>query len=140
MEVGLTRWNVIEREERLTVFGYLLYTAIIGSCLLTLSYPFFDAINGSFSCIFHSITGIPCPTCGYTRALMNVFDGNLLESFFYSPLWVVFVFYQLALVFLSIKSIFLSKALLFKSLYVKLFIALLAVNWILKFIIGASFF
>jgi hypothetical protein len=40
-------------------------------------------------CIFHSLTGIPCPTCGTTRAATAFLDGNLLAALAANPLAAV---------------------------------------------------
>jgi hypothetical protein len=40
-------------------------------------------------CIFHSMTGIPCPTCGTTRAATAFLDGNLLAALAANPLAAV---------------------------------------------------
>jgi len=37
-------------------------------------------------CIFRSVTGIPCPTCGTTRAATAFLEGNLLAAFAANPL------------------------------------------------------
>jgi hypothetical protein len=37
-------------------------------------------------CIFHSLTGIPCPTCGTTRAATAFLNGDLLAAFAANPL------------------------------------------------------
>jgi hypothetical protein len=37
-------------------------------------------------CIFHSLTGIPCPTCGTTRAATAILDGDLLAALTANPL------------------------------------------------------
>ena len=38
------------------------------------------------SCIFRSLTGISCPTCGTTRAATAFLDGNLIAAFAANPL------------------------------------------------------
>lgn len=40
-------------------------------------------------CYFKSLTGIPCPGCGLTRAYLALFKGNLSKAFFYHPLFIV---------------------------------------------------
>jgi len=40
-------------------------------------------------CVFRSLTGIPCPTCGTTRAATAFLDGNLLAAFTANPLAAV---------------------------------------------------
>ncbi|MCW8985159.1 MAG: DUF2752 domain-containing protein [Thermoanaerobaculales bacterium] len=37
-------------------------------------------------CIFRSLTGVPCPTCGSTRAATAFLDGNLIAAFTANPL------------------------------------------------------
>ena len=37
-------------------------------------------------CVFRSLTGVPCPTCGTTRAATAFLDGNLLAAFAANPL------------------------------------------------------
>jgi len=37
-------------------------------------------------CPFRSLTGIPCPTCGTTRAAAAFFDGDLLAALAANPL------------------------------------------------------
>jgi hypothetical protein len=37
-------------------------------------------------CVFRAITGIPCPTCGTTRAATAFLDGNLPAAFAANPL------------------------------------------------------
>lgn len=41
-------------------------------------------------CLFWNTIGIPCPSCGMTRAYMALFHGDLNGAFFYHPLfWLV---------------------------------------------------
>lgn len=37
-------------------------------------------------CLFRLSIGIPCPGCGLTRSLMELWQGHLLASFRYHPL------------------------------------------------------
>lgn len=39
-------------------------------------------------CWFRRLVGIPCPTCGATRAVMALARGQLIESWLYNPLVV----------------------------------------------------
>ena len=38
-----------------------------------------------FACNFYKVCGFPCPGCGGTRAVYQLFLGNLTESFWYHP-------------------------------------------------------
>jgi len=42
------------------------------------------------NCIFHEITGFPCPTCGGTRSLIALSQFDLVSSFMYNPLVPLF--------------------------------------------------
>jgi hypothetical protein len=43
-----------------------------------------------YRCIFKMTTGIPCPTCGMTRAYLSLLRLDLQSAFYYHPLfWVV---------------------------------------------------
>jgi hypothetical protein len=45
-------------------------------------------------CIFHSLTGLPCLTCGTTRASIQFFHGHFGASFVFNPL-AFFAFFGL---------------------------------------------
>ena len=38
-------------------------------------------------CLFRTITGIPCPGCGLTRAYISAFHGDLKTAWYFHPLW-----------------------------------------------------
>ena len=48
-------------------------------------------------CAFHSLTGLPCPTCGATRAAWQFLHGNFAASFRFNP--IAFVAYCLIVAF-----------------------------------------
>lgn len=43
------------------------------------------------SCVFKGITGIPCPTCGATRAVMHLSRGDIIASLEMNPLVAIAV-------------------------------------------------
>lgn len=45
----------------------------------------------SFPCIFHTVTGYPCPACGTRRALLALVNGNIKESLLTNPYGLLFV-------------------------------------------------
>lgn len=42
-------------------------------------------------CPFHLLTGLPCPSCGTTRAILALFDGAWLDSIWINPLGILSV-------------------------------------------------
>jgi hypothetical protein len=38
------------------------------------------------SCLFHKITHIPCPSCGSTRSVFALLNGEFASAFYYNPL------------------------------------------------------
>ncbi|MCR5627127.1 MAG: DUF2752 domain-containing protein [Lachnospiraceae bacterium] len=47
----------------------------------------FLAFLGVYKCPFKLMFGIPCPSCGMTRALKSAITGNFKASFYYHPVW-----------------------------------------------------
>lgn len=51
-------------------------------------------------CVMHTLTGLYCPGCGGTRAVLSLLHGHFLESFFYHPVVmytvVVFAWYYVS--------------------------------------------
>jgi len=37
-------------------------------------------------CIFRSVTGAPCPSCGATRGVLALMDGRVIDAFVFNPL------------------------------------------------------
>lgn len=53
-------------------------------------------------CAFKALTGVPCPTCGSTRAIVHLSHGDVASAFFMNPLVLavavaalVYLFYSL---------------------------------------------
>ena len=78
-------------------------------------------------CLYKAISGIPCPTCGITRAYIALLQLDIGEAFAYHPLfWTIPI---LVLFFLFDGKIFVKKSL---NLVIPLGIVILFfVRWIL---------
>jgi hypothetical protein len=37
-------------------------------------------------CVFHTVTGYPCPGCGSTRAIKQLWQGHVSTAFWFNPL------------------------------------------------------
>jgi len=96
------------------------------------------------ACVFHQLTGMPCPACGATRCVRDFIGGHFAAAFAWNPLVfcaltgiIVFDFYALAVLLfrlprarLSITSGTVANALRFAA------VALVATNWL--YLIGAG--
>lgn len=54
-------------------------TAVVGAAWLLSPLP-------TPACWFHTLTGQPCPTCGGTRCIRSLLDGNLPAAVQWNPL------------------------------------------------------
>jgi hypothetical protein len=54
-------------------------------------------VHPPIACPLRSITGIPCPLCGMTRAVVAATHGHLLESLRFNPAGILVVLLALAL-------------------------------------------
>nr|WP_024837284.1 DUF2752 domain-containing protein [Clostridium sp. 12(A)] len=86
-------------------------------------------------CLFQSLTGLYCPGCGGTRAVLSLLSGDLRMSFQYHPLVLYTVFVILLEVILRKISQKNSRPMDHKK-RVRFFIftgaAIVVVNWIFK--------
>lgn len=65
----------------------IVYGGIAVMCLLAARYlPITDILP---PCAFRTICGIPCPTCGVTRSLIELARGNICASLSMNPLAAV---------------------------------------------------
>lgn len=49
----------------------------------------------TIGCWFYQATGLQCPSCGGTRCIINIFQGNFKEAFFLHPIYFITVVYLL---------------------------------------------
>ena len=96
----------------------------------------FDLVRLIPLCSFYTATGFYCPGCGGTRAVTALFHGEILRSLFYHP---VVVYSALVagwfMVTQTIERVSHGKwkvAMHFRMIYVYIFLALLALNFIWK--------
>ena len=69
----------------------ILYNIFI-ILLICAAYYIFD-----INCMIRRLTGIPCPGCGMSRAVYNIFKGNVAEAFRFHPLFPLIPFILLAM-------------------------------------------
>lgn len=82
----------------------LIYFMVIGTCILFFYVLYLVKQIPRIPCVFKTITGLPCPTCGATRALKSLFQFDIVSAFLWNPMlflagiafiaWVVYGFYM----------------------------------------------
>ena len=48
-----------------------------------------DAYHGFDFCMFKSLTGVPCPSCGITRSILQLYHGQFTEAILINPLGLI---------------------------------------------------
>jgi hypothetical protein len=89
-------------------------------------------------CPFKSLTGLPCPGCGYTRSVESILGGEFLHSFLHNPGWLVLIFFLGTMIVIGIRSMIKGRQVILKKGWLIVFIVLLAGTWLGKFLLGAS--
>jgi hypothetical protein len=70
---------------RKRLYAFLLSACMVGYAWLT--YCLKNGHSEAFAgCLFKRITGIPCPSCGSTRSILELASGHFQEAFLLNPL------------------------------------------------------
>jgi hypothetical protein len=136
---GLDNIFTLERNGKLTGFGYLVNAMLGFSCLFALTYPAFNILGlFSFDCPFKSLTGLPCPGCGFTRSMESVTTGDISGSFLHNPGWIILVLFLATMTGIGIKSMIKGRQVNLGNLCLILFVFFLVCTWIGKFLLGSA--
>lgn len=76
------------------LYGFVLLACLLGFVYLYLK-GFSDWHWRRPVCLFHTVTGVPCPSCGTTRAALLLLKGQVGASLAKNPLGVVAVAFML---------------------------------------------
>lgn len=77
---------ILSRNRLYLYLGIACLVGYIWVCINT-----FSAIgNSNFSvCVVKNVTGLPCPSCGSTRAVGALFHGDILQAFYFNPFGLI---------------------------------------------------
>jgi len=89
-------------------FGFgEIYMAIGLLAIATARFFPFDRIQGLWTCPLYGMTGVPCPTCGFTRAFVRTAHLHFAHAFEVSPLGtMLFLFIVVYVVFALLRLAF----------------------------------
>jgi hypothetical protein len=89
------------------------------------------------SCAFKTLTGVPCPTCASTRAIVYLSHGDVVSAFFMNPLVLagtlaalIYLFYKLFTFFFVVPSINVTLSGKEKDRMRALIVLLILANWL----------
>ncbi len=68
------------------LYAFMGLGSVAGISWLLFNYNTYRQNDGITVCIIKNVTGIPCPSCGSTRAVEALIHGHLLESIFWNPI------------------------------------------------------
>ncbi len=80
--------RVIEAPRRLAIPAWAV-GVVLGWLALVGIYETIKSPSAPGLCILREITGLPCPACGSTRAVLAASDGRLHDAFLLNPLLAV---------------------------------------------------
>ncbi len=120
---------------------YLTVITLQLAAILVLSVSALWPGNSPFSiCLFQTLTDLPCFSCGTTRAMASLAEGNFAASVGYNPLGLVLAFGFPVVALWAFRDMAAENASLYrlwKKHYRGILIvtfALLAVNWVVKLV------
>jgi hypothetical protein len=82
---------------RQTTYAILLLICAVGYGWVGLNL-FDESVRHSDStsvCLFKHTTGLPCPSCGSTRAVVAIAEGNIVQSLTWNPIGILIAFIML---------------------------------------------
>lgn len=124
----------MQLEKEMYKAGWIFaFMGIIGIVFMSIFKIDISDITGP--CIFHTVTGLYCPGCGGTRAVISFLKGDLIKSFLYHP---VVPYAGLVYILFMIRGTisFLSKGkypyMRFSFIYIYIGIAIIIIQFIIK--------
>ncbi len=78
--------------DRLYIFFILSAVAGYFWLLINSGTIFSPSGNESGICFIKSVFGFPCPSCGSTRSLIHLFQGEIIDAIMWNPLGIVLFF------------------------------------------------
>ena len=79
-------WRPATRDDR-TLVALGAASAVAATALALAAAPLAPLVARRLSgCVFHALTGLPCPACGSTRAVLALLAGDPLAALAFTPL------------------------------------------------------
>lgn len=70
-----------------------LYGLLALMCAAGYAWIYYNLGNGAetpvHACVVKKIAGIPCPSCGSTRSVISLMEGNVVEAVLWNPIGLI---------------------------------------------------
>ena len=126
----------MKKNKKIVLVTSLLFLSSLMASYLYFHTSFFSKVTGLYPCPFKKLTGYPCATCGFTRFVLYIGSGKILDAIYVSPLaFILFLypavlfFVNLALILRKSKEHFLWPGKIRPQTALALIIVLLALSW-----------
>jgi hypothetical protein len=125
----------------------IIYILIIVSFLGVLCVPFVSSPKSNslpariinHQCLWKRVTRFPCPTCGYTRSMRALAQGNVRTSLLYQPLALAYLVFLAWLAYMSARALVTGKAFTISNRAGILIFIVLGIGWIIKLLLPAQY-
>jgi hypothetical protein len=124
-----------------------LYVVMSTACIagyIWLFINYHQSVSGSIEpgvCLFKRITGIPCPSCGSTRSVLSILNGDFVAALFWNPFGLIimsililaplWILYDIVLHKDSLLKIYISSEIFLRRKWIAIpMILLVILNWI----------
>lgn len=126
-----------EKDTEHVLYWLSIVTIIITGIIYVTQIWFVNYVNqpGLMDCQMKRMFGIPCPGCGGTRAIVNLFRGNLLASLYYNAFATYgCIIYGAFFITQTLQRITKGRihGMKFKRIFLWIGIAILAIQYVLK--------
>ncbi len=119
---------------------WVVHLGIVVSFAAALVYPLVTGLFPSsrissavsHGCILKTVTGIPCPACGFTRSCHALLRGNAVDCFRYNPFSLVYIAGLGIIGVFSLRAIRRREPLLLPPRLSAVVLLVLATAWLLK--------
>jgi hypothetical protein len=97
-----------------------LYIFLGTSCLAGYIWLFLNVIHADVNnhsdgvCLIKHVTNIPCPSCGSTRSIISILNGNIVDALYWNPIGLVLLLIMIGIPLLMIYDYLVQKDTLFK--------------------------
>ena len=117
---------------------------IMLSAFFYLGYPLFptqtkDALYLD-RCIFKSATHLPCPGCGYSRAINALAHGHFTEAFQFNIMFPSLAGLALLFAYIGLTAVINGKLSSISKKTTYIILILVIVSWIMKYVMGSEFY